>query len=145
MSGAEPEVEEARWGELVACAVAAMRGAYAPYSRFLVGAALETDDGRVFDGCNVENSSYPVGICAERVAIGHAVVSGARCFTRLVVASSGSAPASPCGMCRQALAEFGTDLEIRSVTETGEELRWTLDELLPAHFRLDDLVAGARR
>ena len=127
------------WEDLAARAMEAMRGAYAPYSRLLVGAALEADDGRVFVGCNVENASYPVGICAERVAIGHAVALGARRFARLVVASSGATPASPCGMCRQALAEFGLDLEVASVTEDGQERRWLLAELLPAVFGAENL------
>jgi cytidine deaminase len=123
--------------ELIARATAAMGHAYAPYSKFSVGAALEADDGRVFVGCNVENASYPVGMCAERVALGHAVASGARQFRRVAVASSGARPASPCGMCRQALAEFGIDLEVVSVTVGGDSRRWTLAELLPADFRLD--------
>lgn len=125
------------WDVLAGQATAAMRGAYAPYSRFLVGAALEAADGRVFVGCNVENASYPVGMCAERVALGHAVASGARRFARLVVASSGTKPASPCGMCRQALAEFGLGLEVLSVVEGGASDSWSLGELLPANFRLD--------
>jgi len=132
-----------RWEDLAARAKEAMQGAYAPYSRFLVGAALEADDGRIFVGCNVENASYPVGMCAERTAIGHAVVFGARRFSRLVVASSGSGPVAPCGMCRQALAEFGLDLEIVSVTEDGAERRWSLADLLPASFGADDLPPDA--
>ncbi len=130
------------WDVLAGQATAAMQGAYAPYSRFRVGAALEAADGRVFVGCNVENASYPVGMCAERVALGHAVASGARAFTRLVVASSGANPASPCGMCRQALAEFGVDLEVRSVVESGASDHWSLDQLLPATFRLDEALGS---
>ncbi len=130
--------------DLAARALDAMRRAYAPYSGFLVGAALESEDGRVFLGCNIENASYPVGTCAERVALGNAVVSGARGFLRLAVASSGQRPASPCGMCRQALAEFGLDLEITSVTERGERVRWSLRELLPADFRLEEVLPAAR-
>ena len=124
---------------LIAQARAAMARAYAPYSGFRVGAALEAEDGRVFVGCNVENSSYPVGACAERVALGHAVVSGAQAFKRIVVASSGLEPASPCGMCRQALAEFGVDLEVMSVAAEGAAARWSLADLLPHHFRLDEV------
>lgn len=123
--------------ELIAQARGAMTRAYAPYSGFRVGAALESEDGRVFVGCNVENSSYPVGTCAERVALGHAVASGAQGFTRIAVASSGVEPASPCGMCRQALAEFGIDLEVVSVAAEGAAVRWSLADLLPHHFRLD--------
>lgn len=117
----------------------AMRAAYAPYSHFRVGAAIEAEDGRVFVGCNVENASYPVGVCAERVALGHAVVSGARSFRRLAVATAGDPPASPCGMCRQALSEFGTDLEVISVSEAGGRRSWSLEELLPSGFRASDL------
>ncbi len=125
---------------LVAAARQAMARAYAPYSGFRVGAALETSDGEVYTGCNVENSSYPVGVCAERVAIGHAVVSGARTFVRIAIASSGARPASPCGMCRQALAEFGPDIEVVSVDAEGGRAEWTLGELLPFHFRLDEVT-----
>lgn len=121
---------------------AAMREAYAPYSEFHVGAALEAEDGRVFAGCNVENASYPAGMCAERVALGHAVVSGARSFRRIAVATAADPPASPCGMCRQALSEFGTDLEVISVSETGGRRSWTLEELLPSSFRRADLPSG---
>ncbi len=121
---------------LVGLAFDAMSEAYAPYSRYRVGAALEAEDGRRFAGCNVENASYPVTICAERVALGRAIVSGARRFRRVAVASEGESPAPPCGMCRQALSEFGVDVEIVSVTATGARARWTLDELLPARFRL---------
>lgn len=113
----------------------AMRAAYAPYSGFPVGAALESEDGRVFVGCNVENASYPVGVCAERAALGSAVVSGARVFRRIAVATGGDRPASPCGMCRQALSEFGTDLEVISVSDAGRRRSWTLEELLPSAFR----------
>lgn len=130
--------------ELIAQARSAMTRAYAPYSGFRVGAALESGDGGVFLGCNVENSSYPVGMCAERVALGNAVTSGATSFSSIAIATSGSEPASPCGMCRQALAEFGVDLAVVSVTDDGAEARWTLAELLPCHFRLDEAdPAGA--
>lgn len=112
--------------------------AYAPYSEFRVAAALETDDGRTFTGVNVENASSPVGTCAERVALGTAVSAGARGFRRLALVTSGDRPASPCGMCRQALAEFGTELEIWSEAENGAAQRWSLDELLPEVFRRGD-------
>ena len=131
------------WDVLAGQATDAMRSAYAPYSRFLVGAALEAADGRVFVGCNVENASYPVGMCAERVALGQAIASGARTFARLVVASSGANPASPCGMCRQALAEFGVELEILSVVGGGASRSWSLGDLLPANFRLDETAGSA--
>lgn len=114
-----------------------MDAAYAPYSEFRVGAALEADDGRVFTGCNVENAAYPVGMCAEHAALGAAVSGGSRTFRRLALVVSGGSPASPCGKCRQALAEFGLDLEVLSVGREGEARRWRLDELLPDSFGLD--------
>ncbi|MBO9540417.1 cytidine deaminase [bacterium] len=85
----------------------AMRSAYAPYSRFPVGAALLTEDGRVFTGCNVENAAYPLSMCAERVAIGKAVSEGATRFVAIAVTAERIRPVTPCGACRQVLAEFG--------------------------------------
>ena len=131
------------WEDLAARARAARERAYAPYSGFLVGAALEADDGRVFAGCNVENASYPVGTCAERVALGHAVVSGARAFSRIAIVTSGAVPAPPCGMCRQALAEFGRELEVMSMGTDGESAVWRLRDLLPASFSLERMAASA--
>lgn len=128
------------WEDLAAEARSARARAHAPYSRFPVGAALEAEDGRVFAGCNVESASYPVGTCAERVALGHAVVSGARAFRRLVVVTGAPVAASPCGMCRQALAEFGLGLEIMSVTLSGAAAAWRLAELLPASFGPEHLA-----
>lgn len=120
--------------ELVRQARAVQRHAYCPYSKFRVGAALEAG-GRegVFVGCNVESASYGLTICAERMAIGAAVAAGARQFTRIVVASDAEPPASPCGACRQLLAEFGLDLEVIAVGPKSER-RWTLRELLPDAF-----------
>ncbi|MFQ5690943.1 MAG: cytidine deaminase [Gemmatimonadota bacterium] len=122
--------------ELIDLAFEVMERAHAPYSNFKVGAALETEDGRRFIGCNVENASYPVTLCAERAALGAAVAAGARRFRRLVLASSGPRPASPCGMCRQALAEFGLDLEVLSLVKDGTRVQWSLRSLLPACFVL---------
>ncbi|HET6837421.1 MAG TPA: cytidine deaminase [Gemmatimonadales bacterium] len=112
--------------------------AYAPYSNFRVGAALESADGRVFVGCNVENASYGLTICAERAAICAAVSAGVREFSRAVVVSNVDPPAAPCGACRQVLAEFGLNLSIEAVG-SARTLRWQLSELLPAAFGPEQL------
>jgi len=108
--------------------------AWCPYSQFSVGAALVADDGRVFVGCNVENASYPAGICAERVALGTAVAAGARRFTRVIITSNAHDPTPPCGICRQALVEFAPDLDIVAISPDGRATRWSLAQLLPAPF-----------
>lgn len=109
------------------------RKAYAPYSRFHVGAAIEATTGEQFVGCNVENASYGLTVCAERVAVGSAVAAGFRQFRRLVVVSDSEPPAPPCGACRQFLREFGPDLLVESVGPQSKR-RWLLRELLPDAF-----------
>jgi cytidine deaminase len=111
-----------------------MERAYAPYSRFRVGAALVGVDGRLFAGCNVENSAYPAGICAERSALAAAVAGGVTQFELLVVTSEADDPTPPCGMCRQALVEFAPRLAIVSYTRHGTEAKWNLATLLPQPF-----------
>ncbi len=113
------------------------RRSYAPYSGYRVGAALETESGAVFTGCNVENASYGLTICAERGALAAAVAQGHRSFRRLVVATEGDQAVAPCGACRQVLAEFGTGLEVYGIG-TKENQRWTLQELIPEVFVLTD-------
>jgi cytidine deaminase len=124
--------------DLVARAREAMRNAYAPYSQFRVGAAIEATDGRVFAGCNVESASYGLTICAERMALGAAVASGARAFTRVAVTTEVEPPAAPCGACRQLLAEFGLNLEVVAAGPSTER-RWTLAALLPDAFTKESL------
>lgn len=124
--------------DLVARAQEAMRHAYAPYSEFRVGAAIEAADGRVFVGCNVESASYGLTICAERMALGAAVAAGARVFRRVAVTTEVDPPAAPCGACRQLLAEFGLDLEVIAAGPTSER-RWTLGLLLPDAFTKESL------
>lgn len=115
-------------------ALAAMERAYAPYSRFRVGAALLGSDGSIAEGCNVENAAYPAGTCAERAALAAAIARGVRAFRVIVIASTGESPAPPCGMCRQALVEFSPELSIISFTRSGRQARWRLAELLPHAF-----------
>jgi cytidine deaminase len=115
-------------------AFAVMEYAYAPYSRFRVGAALLCSDGTIVTGCNVENASFPAGLCAERNALAAAVALGHREFRALVVASDADEATPPCGVCRQSLVEFAPDLEITSATRSGAHARWLLRELQPQPF-----------
>ena len=120
---------------LIDIALAARDKAYAPYSKFRVGAALLSVDGTIFTGCNVENASYGLCICAERTAICKAVSAGHQKFTAIAVAA---APlASPCGACRQFLVEFGTEIQVISVNAANpaETKTWTIGDLIPENFR----------
>jgi cytidine deaminase len=117
------------WDDLIDAAWRARDAAYAPYSNFQVGAALLGVDGRIFSGCNVENISYGLTNCAERVAIGGAVSSGVRKFLAVAVVADTEVPISPCGACRQVLAEFGVPVVILA-NRTGL-LKFNLEELLP--------------
>ena len=112
--------------------------AYAPYSRYLVGAALEGEDGSVHVGCNVENASYGLAICAERMALGAAVAAGVQRFRRIAVVTESDPPATPCGSCRQMLLEFAPDAEVLAVGPSGTS-RFTLQDLLPHAFRREHL------
>jgi cytidine deaminase len=125
---------DAAMTELRTRAREAMARAYAPYSKFHVGAALLAADGTIITGCNVENASYPVGSCAERVALGAAVAAGHRRFRAVLIVTEAPDPTPPCGMCRQALAEFGLDLDVVSVAAHDASARWSLRELLPHPF-----------
>ena len=123
---------------LVTQARAAMQHAWAPYSNFHVGAAIEAADGTVYVGCNVESASYGLTICAERMALGAAVAAGARSLRRIAVTTEVEPPAAPCGACRQLLAEFGLNLEVISAGPSSER-RWTLAALLPDAFTKESL------
>ena len=127
--------------DLVEAAVSARARAYAPYSRFLVGAAVRTESGAVFAGCNVENAAYPQGVCAEAGAISAMVAAGERRIVEVVVAGAGTMPVTPCGGCRQKLREFAAaGAVVRMVDAAGVELaRATLEALLPMSFGPENL------
>lgn len=120
--------------ELIAAALAARQRAYAPYSNFLVGASILTEGGSIYSGCNVENASYGLTNCAERVAVGIAVAAGERSFSALAVAAPGAV--TPCGACRQVLAEFAPDLPILLIDALRPEFVTETDLriLLPSLF-----------
>ncbi|MFZ4658644.1 MAG: cytidine deaminase [Caldilineaceae bacterium] len=123
---------------LVQQAIAARQRAYAPYSRYLVGAALLTSDGTVLLGCNVENASYPATICAERVALTAAVAQGYRDFVAIAVATQNGG--TPCGICRQVMAELAPAMTVLIADAVGNFRTTTVPELLPGAFRGDSLV-----
>jgi cytidine deaminase len=120
--------------DLVAAARRAREHAHARFSNFRVGAALETEDGAVVTGCNIENATYGLTICAERVAMFKALSEGYRAFTRIAVVADTEAPTPPCGACRQILWEFGGDLEIILANEQRIHSRHRLSDLLPLPF-----------
>jgi cytidine deaminase len=127
------------WERLTSHASTVRERAYAPYSSYAVGAALLAADGRIFSGCNVENASYGLCLCAERSAVAQFVAKGARDMMALVVMTAGPEPGSPCGLCRQTLAEFAEDLPIGLAIPGDERPRTmrSLRELLPFAFRGD--------
>ena len=127
------------WAALEAAAVAAMKNAYAPYSKFAVGAAALTADGRIVSGCNVENASYGLTLCAERVAMVKAISAGAREFTTIVVVTDQARTLMPCGACRQFLYEFAPQLAVICQGASGPRSSSTLAELLPRAFAPGDL------
>lgn len=119
---------------LVAAARRARRHAVAPYSNFKVGAALLTADGTVITGCNIENATYGLTLCAERVAMFTALAAGHRRFTRIAVVAATAAPTPPCGACRQVLWEFGGDLDVILANLRRESGRYRMTDLLPLPF-----------
>lgn len=134
-----PEID---WERLEAAALEARGHAYAPYSKYRVGAALLGEDGVVYPGANVENASYGLCLCAERAASAKAVNVGVRAFLALVVVTEGPQAAAPCGMCRQVLAEVGPSFPVRCISLTGHTIETSVAELLPHAFDkgyLDDV------
>ena len=124
--------------ELVQLAIAAQKNAYAPYSKFPVGAALLTQSGKVFTGCNVENASYGLTTCAERTAISKAVSEGEQEISAIAVVCNSEEYCSPCGSCRQIIAEFGADIRVIMANKGGGYQVNTIGELLPGHFVLNN-------
>ena len=119
---------------LIAAALAARENAFAPYSKFKVGAAIEDGDGRIHTGCNVENATYGLTLCAERVAIFKAISEGVRKFRRVAVAADTDVLTPPCGACRQILWEFCGDVDIILVNPRGQTETYRLKELFPKPF-----------
>lgn len=125
------------WTELIQAAIEAAEHAYAPYSNYRVGAALLTQEGQVYRGCNVENAAYGSSMCAERIAIFKAVSEGKRAFQAIAVATQNGG--SPCGPCRQVMREFAPDLTVIIADFAGKALTCTLAELLPDSFGPENL------
>jgi cytidine deaminase len=133
LAGSDASVARGR-SDLVAVARRAREHAHAAFSKFKVGAALETADGAVITGCNVENATYGLTICAERVAMFKAISEGHRSFTRIAVVADTDEPTPPCGACRQILWEFGGDLEVVLANLREEKGTYRLKQLLPLPF-----------
>jgi cytidine deaminase len=129
--------------DLIAAALVARGKAYAPYSHFLVGAAIRDEEGRIHSGCNVENAAYPLGTCAEAGAVAAMVLAGGRQIVAVAIVGAGGGLVTPCGGCRQKLREFGgRDLIIHICDEHGSLRRsFSLQELLPYSFGPENLVS----
>ncbi len=130
---------EAADDELVEHAVRVRENAHSPYSKIRVGAALRSKDGRIFTGCNVENASYGLTLCAERSAVVKAVSEGVREFTAIAITTNRENALMPCGACRQVLFEFAPKLRVLVVGTSGKRREISLDQLLPEAFRPSDL------
>jgi len=137
----DPDLTEQQQADLLTAARAAQTRAYAPYSHFLVGAAVLDEHGRVHAGCNVENAAYPQGVCAEAGALSAMVLAGGTRVRAAVVVGDGAAPVTPCGGCRQKLREFAApDTPILVADRTRLRARFTLAQLLPDSFGPDHLT-----
>lgn len=117
----------------------AFENAYCPYSSFPVGSAVMVDSGEIFTGCNIENSSYSLCLCAERAAIGSAINSGYRKFKAVAVSAKKVSPCNPCGACLQFMSEFGSDIELILEDESGKPITRTISDYLPHMFTPADL------
>jgi cytidine deaminase len=135
---------EAGWVMLLGAARDASRRAYAPYSGLAVGAAVLVDSGKIYAGCNVENASYGLTICAERNALFQAVAAGERKLTRVAVFVPGDRPATPCGACRQVLLELAPDASVRCGCEGDDTLTLRVSDLLPEPFAARNVRSAAK-
>ena len=133
------ELSESAIDRLVEAAASVRQRAHAPYSEFMVGAAILDADGRIHLGCNVENASYGLSVCAERHAVAAAVTAGARPLIAVAVVTATSPPTTPCGACRQVLTEFG-DMPVILANLDGERIVTSVTELLPLAFTPDNLL-----
>jgi len=136
---ADPRPED----ELIAAAWTARERALCPYSNFAVGAVLEDATGKLWSGANVENASYNLGLCAERVALYYALTHGGGDFRRIAIVADAAAPVPPCGACRQALLEFAPEATLTLENKAGERQHYTVRELLPRAFEARHLKSEA--
>jgi len=135
--GEVPNMTGIDWRRLAAAAKAASARAHCPYSRFAVGAAVQAGDGSIAHGCNVENASFGLTVCAERNAVFRAVADGATSIVALLLYTPTPAPVTPCGACRQVIAEFGRGATIRCICDGPGVSEYTLGELLPGAFTMN--------
>ena len=126
--------------KLIKVAEKARKRAYTPYSKFKVGAAILSSDGKIFTGCNIENASFGLTVCAERVAILKAISEGSSKFEAIAIVGDTNRPCSPCGACRQVISEFGKDIKIIMSNLKGDIKIKKIDELLPEAFNKNDLL-----
>ena len=129
-------VNSLNYKNLILAAKKAREKAYAPYSRFRVGAAALTSSGKIFTGCNVENASYGLAICAERVAVSKAISEGEKKITAVAVFAGKGVRVSPCGACRQFICEFGPDINVVTISPAGKITAEKISSLLPGAFKL---------
>ena len=129
---------------LLDAALQARVKAYVPYSGFRVGAAFLMEDGEIITGCNIENASYGLSVCAERVALWKAVSEGKKAFKALVVVAEGDKPVAPCGACRQTIMEFAPDIPVYMYNTNGDYKIMQMSELLPESFKASDFWEEAQ-
>ncbi len=122
------------WSQLIEAAWQAREYAHAPYSGFQVGAAVETADGRIYGGCNIENVSYGLTNCAERTAMFQAIANGEKELVRMAVCADTPEPVAPCGACRQVMVELGPQMELLLINKTGKQIHTTVEKLMPYCF-----------